>query len=101
MALEDAADIGRLTIAIGAGKIELTAAVDLAIAVVVTFALEEPLISHLDCPPLADLIVSSTFGNRSIAVKVSAVSNPGKVSSPPFCELPEPCKNLEFHRRSS
>jgi hypothetical protein len=35
------------------------------------------------------LIVSSTFGNRHIAVKVSAVSNPGKVSSPPFCDIAE------------
>jgi hypothetical protein len=35
------------------------------------------------------LIVSSTFGNRPIAVKVSAVSNPGKVSSPPFCDIAE------------
>jgi hypothetical protein len=86
MAFDDVADIGRLTIAIGAGNIELTAAVDLAIAVVVSFALEEPLISHLDSPPLADLIVSSTFGNRPIAVKVSAVSNTGKVRSPPFCD---------------
>src|SRR5215469_2714936 len=40
MAFDDVADIGRLTIAIGAGNIELTAAVGLAIAVVVSFALE-------------------------------------------------------------
>ena len=40
MAFDDVTDIGRLTIAIGAGNIELTAAVDLAIAVVVSFALE-------------------------------------------------------------
>jgi hypothetical protein len=52
MAFDDVADIGRLTIAIGAGQIELAAAVDLAIAVVVSFALEEPLIGHLNTPPL-------------------------------------------------
>jgi hypothetical protein len=52
MAFDDVADIGRLTIAIGAGQIELAAAVDLAIAVAVSFALEEPLISHLNTPPL-------------------------------------------------
>ena len=52
MTLDDVADEGRLTIAIGAGQIELAAAVDLAIAVIVSFALEEPLISHLDAPPL-------------------------------------------------
>ena len=40
MAFDDVADIGRLTITLGAGNIELTAAVDLAIAVVVSFALE-------------------------------------------------------------
>jgi len=48
MALDDVADKGRLTIAIGAGKIELTTAVDLAIAIVVSFALEQPLISHFN-----------------------------------------------------
>ena len=47
MAFDDVADIGRLTIAIGAGQIELAAAVDLAIAVVVSFALEEPLIIRI------------------------------------------------------
>ena len=50
-------DIGRrghhrLTIAISGGQIELAAAVDLAVAVVVTFALEEPLISDFNTPPL-------------------------------------------------
>ena len=40
MASDDVADIGRLTIAIGARNIELTPAVDLTIAVVVSFALE-------------------------------------------------------------
>jgi hypothetical protein len=40
IAFDDVADKGRLTIAVGAGKIELTAAVDLAIAVVLSFALE-------------------------------------------------------------
>jgi len=40
MASDQVADIGRLTIAIGAGNIELTASVDLTIAVVVSFALE-------------------------------------------------------------
>jgi hypothetical protein len=48
MAFDDVADKGRLTIAIGAGKIELTTAVDLAIAIVVSFALEQPLISHFN-----------------------------------------------------
>ena len=50
MAFDDVADIGRLTIAIGAGKIELTTAVYLAIAIVVSFALEQPLISHFNTP---------------------------------------------------
>src|SRR5262249_6311170 len=50
-------DIGRrghhrLTIAISCGQIELAAGVDLAVAVVVTFALEEPLISDFNTPPL-------------------------------------------------
>jgi hypothetical protein len=48
MAFDDVADKGRLTIAIGAGKIELTAAVDLAIAIVVSFAFEQPLIGHFN-----------------------------------------------------
>ena len=42
MAFDDVADKGRLTIAVGAGQVELAAAVELAIAVVVSFALEEP-----------------------------------------------------------
>src|SRR5262249_5986409 len=46
MALDDVADKGRLTIAIGAGKIELTTAVDLAFAVLLRLAYQQPLTSH-------------------------------------------------------
>ena len=40
MAVDDVSDKGRLTIALGAGQIELAAAVDLAVAVIIRFTLE-------------------------------------------------------------
>jgi hypothetical protein len=63
MAFDDVADEGRLAITIGARQVELAAAVDLAVAVIVGFTLEEPLINQLIDSPL----------NRAWACSVSAV----------------------------
>jgi hypothetical protein len=59
MAFDDVADEGRLTIAVGARQIELATAIDLAIAVIVGFALEFPLVRHSFVSHV--LLPSSTF----------------------------------------
>ncbi len=51
MAFDDVADEGRLAIAVGAGDVELAAAIHGAIAVVIGFALEKPCIAHLAASP--------------------------------------------------
>ena len=50
MAFNDIADEGRLAKAVGARQVELAAAIDGAIAVVIGFALEFPLIRHSSDP---------------------------------------------------
>ncbi len=52
MAFDDGARIGGLTIAVRAGQVELAAAVYGAITVIVRFALENPLIGHIEVPPI-------------------------------------------------
>ena len=52
MAFDDGARIGGLAIAVRAGQVELAAAVYGAITVIVRFALENPLIGHIEVPPI-------------------------------------------------
>ncbi len=48
VAFNDVTDEGRLTIAVRARQVELATAIHSAIAVIISFALEQPLISHLN-----------------------------------------------------
>src|SRR5688572_12745640 len=57
MAFNDVANEGRLTIAMGAWKVELATTIHGAIAVVVGFALEEPLIAHVVGPASPSICV--------------------------------------------
>jgi hypothetical protein len=52
VAFNDVTDEGRLAIAVGGRQVELATTIHSAIAVIVGFALEQPLISHTLDPPL-------------------------------------------------
>jgi len=66
MARNDFADEGRLTIAVGTRQVELATAIHSAIAVVIGFTLEQPLITHLVDPPrwMEDMMLSSLSPGR-------------------------------------
>src|SRR5262245_7998849 len=59
MACNDLADEGRLTIAVGARQIELATAIHCAIAVIVSLALEDPLVGHRRRAPLRRVHLAS------------------------------------------
>jgi hypothetical protein len=56
MALDEVTNERRLAIAMGTREVELTTAVNCAVAVIVRFTLENPLIRHLMIPPLTNII---------------------------------------------
>jgi hypothetical protein len=60
MAFNDVPDEGRLAIAVGARQVELATAIHSAIAVIIGFALEQPLITHRVDPPL--ITIGSVHG---------------------------------------
>ena len=64
MAFNDVADEGRLTIAVGARQVELATAIHGAIAVIISFALEYPLICHFRDPPQRCYEPALPFGIR-------------------------------------
>jgi hypothetical protein len=55
MAFNEVTNERGLTVAVGAREVELTTAVNRAVAVIVGFTLENPLIGHLMLPSLTDI----------------------------------------------
>jgi hypothetical protein len=58
----DVTDEGRLAIAVGARQVELATTIHSAIAVIIGFALEQPLITHRVDPPLINISCASETG---------------------------------------
>jgi hypothetical protein len=68
VALDDVANEGRLTVTARTRQVELAAAIHGAIAIVVSLALEEPLISHL--PRLPKAIDAQFAGTTQLAIGI-------------------------------